>query len=191
MLSKLSQKLSSFFIPNVSQEDRAIYNYSFETLLATLLNLLVLCALAAITKTLWESLLFVAGFVPLRGLAGGYHAKTHFRCLLTLLLSYAMFWIVATFVPVVAFPWINTIGTGVSVVLVWLLSPIDDPNKPLSEREKNYFRRRSRIAILVYAAVVITGTCLFAGRKEFLSLALGVLSVALSLAAAKLKSILA
>lgn len=189
MLSKMAQKLSSFFMPDVSREDREVYNYSFETLLATLLNLVVLCALAAITRTFWESLLFVAGFAPLRSLAGGYHSKTHFRCLLTLLLSYAVLWAAITFAPVISFPWINIVSAGVSIVLIWILSPVDDPNKPLSEREKIHFRKRSRVAILVYAAVIITGTCLFTSRKEFLALALGVLPVALSLAAAKLKSI--
>ena len=189
MLSQLSKKLSFFFMPDVSQEDREVYNYAFEILLATLLNFVVLCILAAITRTFLESLLFVAGFVPLRSMAGGYHAKTHFRCLLTLLLSYAMFWAVITFVPVTAFPWINIIGTGVSVVLIWLLAPVDDPNKPLNKKEKMYFRKRSRIAILVCAAIIIIGTCFFRERKEILSFALGVLPVSLSLAAAKIKSI--
>jgi len=188
MLSKMSQKLSSFFMPDVSEEDREVYNYSFETLLATLLNLVVLCVLAAITRTFWESLLFIIGFVPLRSLSGGYHAKTHFRCLLTLLLAYVVFWTTITFVPVVAFPWISIISAVISIILVLLLSPIDDSNKPMDEKEKRYFRARSRIAILIYAIIISAGACLSPARKEFISLALGVLPVALSLAVAKLRS---
>jgi len=190
MLSRLSRKLSCFFVPNVSEEDREVYNYSFEMLLATLLNIVVLCGLAAVTKTFLESLLFVVGFVPLRSLAGGYHAKTHFRCLLTLLLAYAFFWVTVTFAPVNMYLWINLAAGVVAVILVWLLSPVEDRNKPLNDKEKLFFRKRSRIAVLIYAALIIIGTCFFKTRKEFLSLAFGVLSVSVALAAAKIKSML-
>jgi len=66
---------------------------------------------------------------------------------------------------------------------------VDDPNKPLDEKEKKHFRKRSRTAILVCAAIIIIGTCFFREYKEILSFALGAFPVALSLAAAKFKSI--
>ena len=190
MILRLSKKISSFLVNNgiVTKEDQEIYDYSFEVLLATIMNFLALYLIALVLDRVWETTMFIAAFIPLRSLAGGYHAKTHLRCLLVLLIIYALVLIVVIFAPQSFFIFINIGSVFFSVFLVWFLSPVEDENKPLTENEKKHFKFRSRIAVWVYAIIISAGTFLLPDRMEFLCLSLGILSVSLSLLAARIRN---
>jgi len=82
MIAQMSKKIALFFISNriINEEDKEVYEYSLELLLSAVLNFSAVIILAVCTGKIMEASLFVLGFVPLRTLAGGYHAKNHFRC---------------------------------------------------------------------------------------------------------------
>jgi Na+/H+ antiporter NhaD/arsenite permease-like protein len=82
---------------------------------------------------------------------------------------------------------VNIVSVVVSVVIVWLLSPVEDKNKPLSANEKKYFKRKSRGFVLICAAGILAGTLFFPHRVEFLAISLGVASVSVSLVAAHIR----
>ena len=186
MLSELSDKISCYFVRSnlIRQEDHAMYSYSVEVLLATLLNTAMLYMIALLTGKVWETTMFIAGFVPLRSLAGGYHAKTHFRCMITLLVTYLGFLAIINLISKDQYMFVSIAFVSLSVVLVWLLSPVEDRNKPLSAAEKKMFRRRSRFTIIIYACVVVFASFVLLQRVESLCIAIGAMSVSLSLAAA-------
>ena len=79
--------------------ERDVYEYCFEVLLSTFLNLLAIIILAVATGLYLETLCFTISFMTLRGTAGGYHAKTHWGCFLILMLVYAIFAITLFFIP--------------------------------------------------------------------------------------------
>lgn len=60
----------------IKSEDREIYLYGVKQGLTILLNLITICAIGIVSKMLWQSILFMAAYIPLRSCAGGYHAKT-------------------------------------------------------------------------------------------------------------------
>lgn len=190
MLPVLSEKLSSYFVRSkiIRQEDKEIYSYSVEVLLATVINFAMLYAIAFIMGRVWETTLFIAGFVPLRSLAGGYHAKNHLRCLMVLLFTYIGFLAAVYLIPHELYLPVNIGCVCVSIICVWLLSPVGDKNKPLSASEKKHFRIRSRAVIFIYAGVILAGTLLFQHRIEFLCISVGIVSVSLSLVAAYLRN---
>jgi len=157
-----------------------------EVLLATLSNFVMLYLIALLTGRVWETTMFIAGFVPLRSLAGGYHAKTHFRCLMTLLFTYAAFLAIIYLLSQEHYVLVSIISVSLSVFLVFLLSPMEDKNKPLSASEKKYYRGRSQVTILIYAGIILLGSIIFQQRIEFLCVAVGILSVSLSLVASYL-----
>jgi accessory gene regulator B len=172
----------------IEKEEKEIYTYSFEILLATVLNLIILFAATFTTGKPRETVCFLIGFIPIRGLAGGYHAKTHFRCLLILMGIYFVFLTAITFVPMELRMIINIMCILVSFFIIFLFSPAEDHNKPLSASEKLFYRRRSRIAVLIYAAVIIPLIVCFKTNIFIFCISLGVLSVACSLAAARIRS---
>ena len=115
-------------------EDREVYIYSFEILLATLTNLLSLVFLAIVTRTVPETAVYLLGFLPLRQITGGYHVK-NFRCFLILMFSYAMFLLVLFFLPGGFLLPIIAPSILLSLIFVLLFAPSADKNKPLSNEE--------------------------------------------------------
>jgi len=189
MIARLSGDISSFLVARriVPGEDREVYAYSFEILLSTLQSFIALALLSIVIGAVVETMLFLAGFVPLRMIAGGYHARTHFRCFLILMFVYAAFVLALLFLP--ASLMLSTIMASYlfSAVLVFIIAPSEDSNKPITREETKRFKLKSRIAVACYALPVGVLAVFVDDRKIALSLALGVLTVGLSLFANTIK----
>ncbi|MEI6579834.1 MAG: accessory gene regulator B family protein [Eubacteriales bacterium] len=186
----MSKKISSFFISNniIKEEDKEVYEYSLEILLSTLLNFAAVIILAIFTGKILEATLFVLGFIPLRALAGGYHASNHFRCFLILLFTYSMFLLTVFFIPVKVILAATIFLILSSILLIFILSPVEDSNKPLSKEETRKFKRKSRISILVYSLTVLGLSLLLSNKIFGYSLAFGIFSVSLSLLASVIRN---
>ncbi len=188
----MSKKVVRLFIKNniIQKEDVEIYAYSFEILIATVMNFVVIIALAIITKSFVATILYLLGFVPLRAISGGFHAKTHFRCLIILIISYLMFILINKTINsnfVISATYISLV---VSFLFVFFLSPVEDKNRPFTDEEREKFKKTSRLSIMAYAAVIIIFTILLNANTNILSLSLGILSASLSLLASKIKTII-
>lgn len=190
IITRLSKKIASIFILHgiIQEEDKEVYEYSFELLLSTILNSVAIIVIAILTKRILEATLFVIGFVPLRALAGGYHADTHFRCLLILLFTFSLFLLTLVFLPVKFFFVITIMMILISILLVFILSPVEDSNRPFSEHEKISLKRKSRASILVYTVIVFGLSFLFSNKIFGFSLAFGIFSVSVSLLASVIKN---
>jgi len=189
MILSLSNKVTCFFVTHgiIKSEDKEVYSYSFQILFATVLNLLALCVLSIITGTVIETLLYLFAFVSLRQAAGGYHAKNHFRCFLLFMTAYAAFLSLIKFFPSQYIAIATLICVPLTLFLVFIFSPIDDPNKPFSENEIIKLKRKSRIVVVCLAMLAILVFILFSNKIWGFSILLGILSVALSLLASAVK----
>jgi len=185
----MSKKISSFFISNniIKEEDKEVYEYSLELLLSTILNFAAVIIIAIFTGKILEATLFVLGFVPLRALAGGYHADTHFRCFLILLFTYSVFLVIIFFIPAKLVFATAIIIMLISILLIFILAPVENSNRPFSEKERKTLKKKSRIGILVYAAIVLCLTLLFSNKIFGFSLAFGIFSVSFSMLASVIK----
>lgn len=101
MIHNLSQKLTTTFIHHriIEAEDREIYIYSFELLLSAVINLAVVVLLICLTGQVWGGVGFVLSFIILRQSAGGYHASSHFFCILSFTVIFSVFLAVIIFLP--------------------------------------------------------------------------------------------
>lgn len=155
MLTKISKKMTSFFISkNAIKSDEAdIYNYCFEVFLSTILNLTIIIIIAIATKTYLESLCFCIAFMCLRKTAGGFHAKTHCRCLLMLLFFYGGLLVMIKFVGEYYLFYISIIFIVFSIVAIMYLSPVDNVNKSLTLIEKRTQRRKSFVYLVLFLAI--------------------------------------
>jgi len=82
-----------------SEENADIYAYACEAVIAFLINLLLGLIVALVFGRFFEGIVFILGFWLLRRYTGGYHAKTHFNCILAfscILVSAMLFLSVAT-----------------------------------------------------------------------------------------------
>jgi len=185
----MSSKVSSFFIAYgiIPEDDRDVYVYSFEVLFSTLLSFLALAVLAVFTRTVLETAIFLLGFVPLRLIAGGYHAKNHFRCFLILMCVYCTFLMAIFFLPPSYIEPVILSSVILSVLLVFLIAPSEDSNKPITGSEKVRFRKASRLAVVCYVIVIGLGIVLLPEKIYSCSLALGIITVGISLLANLIK----
>jgi accessory gene regulator B len=191
MILRLSERISYFLQSErlIRQEDRKVYAYGFEILLSTVLNLFAVGVIAFLSGRLLESICYLAAFIPLRSLIGGFHAKNHSRCFLILMMVYGAFLFLLKNFPDAHFGPAVFICGICSTIIVFFLAPVADANKPLSSSEKKAFQKKSRIAVIAYTlATMLAFTCITEKIWPF-SASLGVMTCAISLIAGKIKGI--
>jgi accessory gene regulator B len=143
MLAAISKRISSIFIDKkiITADDEATYAYSFEILLATIMNFVAMVIVALCFGRIIEAVLFSVGFIPFRMLNGGYHAKTHWGCLLMLLTFEGMLFAALIFnIYMYCFPVIALISFCLPFV-----NTLNNPGNILSEKKKNSLKINSRV----------------------------------------------
>lgn len=190
MLEKLSRAITSFFIDKniLGQNDREVYNYCFEILLSTIMNLICVIAIAILTRSLIPTVLFVIVFMCMRGTAGGYHADSHLACLLTLLITYSIFLLVIKNVSGFSSRWLTASFVVFENVIVFALAPVEDRNKRFEGDELLRFRRRSRRYMVIISIIAVTISYVFPGMIYANSMLSGSGLVALALIAGRVKN---
>lgn len=147
----ITQKLQAN--STVTSEQYDICRFGFQQGLAVLLNLLTTICIGAIMGEFWQSVLFMVAYTPLRSFAGGYHAKTSIRCyvysillIITVLFSIKLR-LFNNFICIIAFL--------TSCVIIAILSPVEDFNKPLDYIEIKVYRKRTLVIVSIESMVFI------------------------------------
>lgn len=192
MIVSLAQKMSSSFIAMnvIKEEERQIYDYSFQLLLSTILNSSVLIILSVIAGRIFETALFMITFITLRQLAGGYHARTHFRCFLIMLLVYSIFLIILFSLPAHYYTYVVVASVVISMFTVFLIAPVADANKPLTSKERNKLSQKSRLILSMYILAGVIYTFFSSELWPVLSVYLGMLAISVSMSVAYAKNII-
>ena len=148
MFEVLSERVTDWLLANeaVPKEDKEIYRYGIQQGMIALLNLGTTMMIGMVFGRLFESILFMAAYIPLRSYAGGYHAKTAVRCyFFSIVMISAVLWVMR-YVAYVGL--ICGCLTAISGSAIWFLVPVEDQNKPLDEVEKVVYRKRARGIVL-------------------------------------------
>ncbi len=187
---KIAYSITNIFIRNeiISNESKSIYLYGFEILLSTFMYTFIFVLTAFISNTIKISLVFWIGFYILRTLAGGYHAKTYIKCHILFFINHIVFIIVFYSFPKQTRSLMTLIMIIISTIIVLLLSPIDNPNKPFINKEKQKFKALSNLYIIIVLIASIILYCSFPNIliDYSMSFAIGTLSAAISLLSAKI-----
>jgi len=165
-------------------KDKEVYRYGIQQGLNLALNILTTIIIGILCEMLYQSILFLVCYMPLRSFCGGYHAKTHLRCYIysvimitsiLLVTKYAGFNIV-----------MYEILVFISLMIILLLAPVEDENKKLDSVEKRVFRKRAYIIafleVLLYHIILFTP---LTNCNKILSTALFSLSILMIIGAIK------
>lgn len=140
----------------IAGEDREIYAYGLDAALYTLISTAGLLILGALLGRFAETLFIVALFYINQTLGGGFHAKSHKSCFLTMtvgllvcLLSLAL-----PYRPAVC----GTVGVG-SLLLLFGIPLTLHPNKAYLYSQRDRLAKRSRIAVAIQAALLMGMLC--------------------------------
>ncbi|MDY5399805.1 accessory gene regulator ArgB-like protein [Eubacterium coprostanoligenes] len=157
MTSKLSSYLTEKLLSNgtISDEDKDLYIYGLFMLISHLIFFIIACIFGLILGCIFESIIFYIAFQFIRRYAGGYHASTETRCEIFSTLSILACIIIIKLSNTYDFQTVLLIITILSSVCIFVFSPLDTPEKPLSEKEFKYFRKVSCLILFVIVAAII------------------------------------
>ena len=164
MVLSLTQKVVKQLIENetIREEDEELYIYGLQQGLIIILNIFTTIGIGFIFGMVWQSILFMLTYIPLRTYAGGFHAKTQINCYLFSIALTVIMLLVIKFIPPT-----NFIILGIALIagsLIIILAPIEDANKPLDKTEILVYRTRTRIIFGIQMSIIIL--LLFLGQKN-------------------------
>lgn len=156
-LERLSCKIGDDLVQSniVKEEDAEIYIYGINQILVSVLNVSSALIIGLILEAFFEAVVFMAAYIPLRIFAGGYHAKTPLRCYIFSVIMLVIVSLGIKYLPLAEWVYYAILLAAAIVVLV--LSPVEDRNKPLDEIEHKVYKRR---AIFIAAAELLIGLAL-------------------------------
>ncbi len=166
MARKTAEKMSNHSI--IESKSIHIYAYGLELLYSSLAGVvaLIIVSVACGKPFLWIP--YLAGFVPLRLSGGGFHAKTHFRCISAFSSIYLLILLMVKLYAIPAKVWLIT--CFVNLIVILLFSPVATPNKPLKEYQNKANRQNSLIwgvaNLLGYVVLIF----LFTSKSQWISM---------------------
>lgn len=153
LFAKLAHKIGNNLVNSqiIKAEDIEIYIYGINQILVSILNIASALILGAIFGVFYEIAVFMAAYIPLRTFAGGYHAKTPLRCYVFSMIMLAIVSVGLRYFCIADEAYYVILV--ISIVVILILSPVEDKNKPLNEIEHKIYKKRT--AIIVAAELVI------------------------------------
>lgn len=137
----------------VDYEEREVYVYGIELLLSTITGVLLLIIVSACTGMHFQWFPYLAGFIPLRLLGGGYHAKSHKDCILTFTSTYLICIVLIkccqvdkssiVFLSLICF------------LIIIFFSPVEAHNKELSKSRRTTNRTKSLVLGLLNTLITV------------------------------------
>lgn len=164
MLQRLALKITNFIFKNVGLDPELfeVYKYGIEITISSLLNIVLIIAASVVICDVISGVVFLTVFISLRSFVGGYHAKTYFMCNALFLLTYLSVYYInstaAAFVDEELLSRLLTILIMLGIIPIIAFAPVENPNKPLSEKQ---VRSSRMIGIAGFVLLSVTGLTLF------------------------------
>lgn len=136
----------------IPEEDRDIYLYGFDITFYTIWSTAALLLIGLLLRQLWAAVIIVSGFYTFQSAGGGYHAKTHLRCFLTMVVG-LLVGLSAVFIKDhYILLWIQL---GIGALLLLLVPLVLHPNKSYLEEERKRLTVKSIVVTLSLLVSVI------------------------------------
>lgn len=124
----------------IPEDQKNVIQYGTELIIASVIGIFLILIVSWFMGVPTAWLFYLAGFVPLRITAGGYHASTHLRCYTFFTVVFGGCMVLENSVSGTLQPLVISL---VSIVLMFVLSPVEAANKPLRDEQRKRNRRSS------------------------------------------------
>lgn len=146
----------------VPSEDKELYKFGIIQGILMVINVLTFILIGLIFGMVWQSIVFMLAYIPIRSYAGGYHARTQLKCYLLSIAS-----IIAVLIEIKLIPWNGYICSIISLcagMIIFWLAPVEDSNKPFDQIEITVYKKRTRIILVLL--LVVAFLFWFVGSKQ-------------------------
>lgn len=135
------------------EKNEAVVRYGLTGLLSTLFSFITIIFIGICCNCLFESILFTISFYFLRIYAGGYHADTPIKCYgISLIISTTIFALIHNINVSIITLHIIFVITSINILYI---APIDTTNKPLSLKEKKFYKKKTQHIIFIHSIVYL------------------------------------
>ena len=151
----LIDKIGNRFVRDgiITEEDKELYTYGMQQGVLILLNIVSTIMIGIILNLVWQSIIFLLAYMPLRSYAGGYHARSQFRCYVV-----SQFIVVVALIGMRGIQWTSLtalLSVIISAGIIFALTPVEDANKPLDASEKKLYKRKTRKILLLEILIAL------------------------------------
>ena len=137
----------------VIQDKFEIYKYGFELLISSLIGISLILIIGLLSNTFSDSLIFLICFILLRQCTGGYHSKTYLSCNLSFMSVYLIFIYYRNYI---AFSYEEILIIVItSIVIIFLLAPMEHKNKKMNKEKKSFHKITSRIISFTFLLITL------------------------------------
>jgi len=147
MFVKIADNIVKWMLHSqIIEENKAVIcRWGISHILDTVFNISTFLIIGILFKMPIETIVFTLGYIPLRIYAGGYHAKTPFRCwcLSNIILAVSLMIVQNAEKCYIAFGILSLIA----VVVLIILMPVEDLHKSLDQNDRKKYKKCG-IAIL-------------------------------------------
>lgn len=159
MVKSYSNKITSFLICNeiIKEKEYDLYLYAFETLIAFVINIIVILVVGCIFDRFLETILFLVFYCPIRQFSGGYHAENYKRCLLVFISLYICN---IYFLNILILKELNSIIIFfmiISYIGIYICAPLEHRYNPLSKKEIYNYKKIVMYLISVVSLISTIG----------------------------------
>lgn len=141
----------------ISSDDTDIYSFGLQLVFEMLVTTASMLVIAILLKRVAEGVIFFLSFAFLRQYAGGFHAKRFSSCYLISCSIVASVCVLMNYVNSISI--FCLAASGVSVLFIGLLAPVDSIYKPIQEKEFKKYRIRTfwfLVSEVIIAIVLFT-----------------------------------
>ncbi len=139
MIHRISQIITDFLISQriADEKDYEIYVYGYEVVVSSLIDIMIVLLIGITFNRLADVLIIMSMFVSIRLYSGGYHANTYLKCKL-LMTGMILIVLVISLVDIPFF--LECIMIAFHMIIVSVLSPIENINKPIRSDNRIKYR---------------------------------------------------
>lgn len=168
----------------IKKDDLKFYAYSIQLLLERTIGLILIGIFALAFKSFFEIAVFVITFALIRIHSDGMHCKTSIGCFITSVLMSLSTIPVSTWL--MSNPIICKECVMLSIVVIFAIGTIRDPNLDLSDNEFFRLRIRSRIGISIIGPIVLSLLMILPENRLVYYSSVGIIYNALNLITVKI-----
>lgn len=156
MITNLSTRIIGALIEKsiINDTEQELYTYGLFMLLSQTLYFILTIIIGVFLNIVLESVVFYVAFLFIRTSAGGIHASSELKCEVATTLSLFLCLGIVKLCDLYNFKLVILILMLVAAVLIFLLCPLDTPEKPLTSKEKKYFRKKSWIILFIILTII-------------------------------------
>ena len=137
----------------IPEKDRDVYLYGFDITFYTIWSTAALLLIGLLLRQFWAAVILVSGFYTFQSTGGGYHAKTHLRCFLTMVVG-LLVGLSAVFIQDYYILLWSLLGIG--SLLLFLVPLVLHPNKAYLETERKRLTIKSiAVTLSLLVSVVV------------------------------------